>query len=196
LTILTPLACSRENAETELKNKLRSDILNDINNEPSSANNTYIHWKTFSSTDAMTGKTSYFASSAGSRPEKTMSMPYDDTIANLVVACDKNSEWAYLNFNNTPNIIDTDIGDGYNIIKTRIKWDEKISSVSFTQTWGGSSIFFPKSTIANTINNIVTSKELLVQLNWYGNTNTYFKFNLQEGAYSVSKIRQDCKLLK
>ena len=82
------------------------------------------------SKDEMTGEVSFYCSSPSTSPTETMSFPYGDTKGWLGIRCDGESEWVYAGFTNEPNLQDTDIGDGYNSIRTRIKFDDEIETVN------------------------------------------------------------------
>lgn len=69
-----------------------------------------------------------FATSPYVEPTETMNFPYHNVEACLIVAYDSKNEWAYIAFSEAPNITDDEIKDGYNLIRTRIKWEVKIHS--------------------------------------------------------------------
>lgn len=148
-------------------------------------------WDVSSSTDEMTGKATAYCSSPSTSPTKRMDFPYSDTKAWLGIGCDGDTEWIYIGFTTQPNLLNTDIEDGYNVISTRIKWDNDLLVESFTQTWGAKFIHFRNDEIA--IQNVMKSNTLLVELNWHGNGKTYFKFNLAGSSKAIAKMRAMCK---
>lgn len=148
-------------------------------------------WDVSTSTDEMTGEKSSYCSSPIASPTKTMDFPYSDTQAWLGIGCDGNSEWVYIGFTNQPNLIDTDTEDGYNVISTRVKWNDNVVNQQFTQTWGAKFLHFNND--KTVIENIMKSNTLLVELNWHGNGKTYFKFNLLGSSKAISQMRAKCK---
>jgi len=150
----------------------------------------YGEWRTSLSKDEMTGKQFSYASSSITGPTKRMEFPYHNTKAWLGVGCDGTSEWAYVGFNNSPNLSDTDTEDGYNLIRTRIKWDDKIENIALTQDWGAKFIHF--SNDKSIISNIAKSNSVLLELNWHGQGKTYFKFSLSGSSAALEKIRSEC----
>ncbi len=148
-------------------------------------------WDTSISKDEMTGEKSAYASSSIIGPTKRMGFPYGDTNAWLGVGCDGESEWVYVGFTNSPNLNDTEIEDGYNLIRTRIKFDDKIENVTLTQNWGSKFLHFRKD--SEIILNIAKSNSLLLELNWHGQGKTYFKFSLNGSSAAIDKIGDECK---
>lgn len=144
-------------------------------------------WKTFSSENEMTGKTIWLAHSSKVSPTQKMDFPYHDVKAWLGVGSDGQNEWTYIGFTDSPNINDDETQAGYNIIKTRVKWDEEIEKMSFTQSWGSKFISFIKNGYA--ITKIENSNTMLLELNWYGQDKVYFRFSLTDSAAAINEIR-------
>ena len=144
-------------------------------------------WDNSNSTDEMTGEVSAYCSSPLTSPTKSMDFPYSDTKAWLGIGCDGVSEWVYVGFTNSPNLLDTDTEDGYNVFTTRIKWDDELTSERFIQNWGAKFIHF--TDIEGAIENIIQSNTLLVELNWHGSGKTYFRFNLSGSSKAIAKVR-------
>ncbi len=147
-------------------------------------------WGTTKSKDKMTGKKSSHASSPTVAATKRMGFPYSDVKAWLGVGCDATSEWAYIGFNKSPNLSDTETKDGYNLIRTRVKWGNKVVNTTLTQLWGGSSIHFEDEKPA--ISNIVKYGSTLLELKWHGQQGTYFNFSLKGSTAALEKIRKEC----
>lgn len=147
-------------------------------------------WTHFTSKDEMTGKLSAYASSPKVSPNSRMDFPYADTKAWIAVGCDNKSEWTYFGFTNAPNLNDTDIQDGRNIVRTRIRWDETVENTSLTQKWGAAFLHFRngKSAIAR----IAGSKSVLLELDWHGQSSVYFKFTLNGSSKAIKDIRKLC----
>jgi len=147
-------------------------------------------WSTSISKDEMTGKQSAYASSPVTTSTKPMGFPYKGTTAWLGVGCNKKSEWAYVGFSQSPNLNDTETEDGYNLIKTRIKWDDKVEEATLSQDWGAKFIHFWKA--KPIISNIGSSNAVLFELNWHGEGKIYFKFSLKGSSAALKKIRAAC----
>jgi hypothetical protein len=148
-------------------------------------------WDIASSIDEMSGITSYFLKSQYVEPTQRMGMPYDGVIAIVTVACDKNGEWAYIWFSTSPNLVNTDIEDGYDRITTRVKWDDSIEdSVLFLQKWGEPSLWFVDDEKA--IQNIQTHDTMLLELEWFGEGKVYFRFPLEGAAEGIRSLRSQC----
>jgi len=147
-------------------------------------------WTTSTSKDKMTGKLSSYASSPIAIPSRKMGFPYADVHAWLGVGCNKNDEWVYVGFNSAPNLANTETKDGYNLIKTRIKWDGAVKNATLTQDWGASFIHFRNGNSA--ISKIVSSKSALLELQWHGEQSAYFEFSLNGSSAALKKIRAKC----
>lgn len=146
-------------------------------------------WRTFSSKDERTGETTWFAHSEQVTSNKKMDFPYHNTKAWLGVGVDGESEWTYIGFSNEPNISDDETQDGYSVIITRVKWDEEIEKMSFTQDWGSKFINFREDGYA--ITKIENSNTMLLELSWYGQDKVYFSFPLSGSAAAIDKIRKN-----
>jgi hypothetical protein len=119
-----------------------------------------------------------------------MNFPYSDVKAWLGVGCDGSNEWAYIGFNKSPNLVDTETEDGYNTIRTRIKWNDSIQKVTLIQEWGASFIHFQNDRDA--ISKIVSSNSALLELKWHGQQATYFKFPLDGSSAALKSMRSKC----
>ena len=144
-------------------------------------------WTNSVSEDPMTGAKSYYAHSPATASVERMSFPYHDTTATLNVGCDGKSEWAYIAFSNAPNIVNTTIKNGYNLIQTRIRWNDKVESVTLSQGWGSEFLHFSDGKSA--ISRIAGSDTMLLELNWFGEGMVYFKFFLAGSSAAISKMR-------
>lgn len=147
-------------------------------------------WRSFSSKDEMTGEVSCYAVSPRVSATETMGFPYHDITAVLGVGVKDNSEWAYVVFSNSPNLVDTEIEDGYNMIDTRIKWDDRLSKVTLTQDWGSDALHFLSDKYV--IEDILKSNTVLLELNWFGEGRVYFRFSLEGSTAAISQARSEC----
>ena len=120
-----------------------------------------------------------------------MSFPYGDTRGWIGIGCDGENEWVYAGFTNEPNLLDTDIGDGYNSIRTRIKFDDEIETVNLVQTWSSKFLHFGND--KEIIEKIMKANTILLELNWYGEGSTYFRFSGGGSTSAINQIRESCK---
>lgn len=147
-------------------------------------------WDTSRSKNEMTGKNSSYAHSPSTFSTKPMSFPYSDVKAWLGIGCDSDSEWAYIGFNEAPNLNDDETEDGYNAITTKIKWDESIEETYLTQKWGAEFLHFKFDTSA--IEKIQKNNKVLLSLQWHGQGTVYFDFTLRGSSAALKKIRSEC----
>lgn len=163
-------------------------------NSTSSTNSstaTKSQWSHATTKDELTGKPEAFAFSPAVGPETKMDFPYNDVHARLGVGCDGASEHAFIGFDSAPNLSDTQITeDGYYDVTTRIRWGDKIEYVKLRQKPADSLIVFIKT--AKAIANMAHSKSALLELEWYGQGSTYFKFPLDGSAAAIAQIRAQC----
>jgi len=149
------------------------------------------NWDTSISKDEMTGKGSAYASSSIISPTKTMGFPYGDVKAWLGVGCNNSSKWVYVGFTTAPNLNDTQTEDGYNIIETRIKINEKVENITLIQNWGSRFLHFEND--KKIINDIEKANSILLELNWHGSGSVYFKFPLNGSSNALKRITKECK---
>jgi hypothetical protein len=147
-------------------------------------------WETSSSVDKMTSKREVYATSPTTGPTEAMSSPYRGVTSWIGVGCNGPSEWAYIGFSTAPNLVNTDIADGYSRIRTRIKWDNTISQETLTQKWGDAFLHFPNSVRA--ITKIGAAKSVLLELDWYGERTVYFQFPMDGVADAIRSMRKQC----
>jgi hypothetical protein len=144
-------------------------------------------WDTHVSKDEMTGTEEWYASSPVIDPVDKMDFPYGDIEAWLGIGNDGEKEWVYIGFSKAPNLTNTSTEDGYSLIRTRIKWDDKMENVRLTQDWGSKFVHFSNDKAV--ISKIEKSNAVLLELNWYGEGKVYFRFPLDGSSAAISKIR-------
>ena len=159
-------------------------------------------WSSSTSADVMTDEKSSYTHSVITAPIRKMSAPYADVEAVLGVSCDGVKEQVYLAFSKAPNLANDETKDGYNLITTRIKWDNSEPVVTnLTQDWGSTFLYFSahnEDAFQNVFvsreiaRNISLSNRMLLELNWYGQGQVYFDFPLNGASVELSKIRAEC----
>jgi hypothetical protein len=148
-------------------------------------------WRSFESGDEMSGKKSAYAASPRSSSKRAMDFPYHGTEAWIGFGCDNKNEWVYVGFSEAPNLNDTETQDGYNVVKTRVRWDDTVISETFTQKWGGA--FFSFRNDDQAIQRIVSGNNVLVELDWHGQKRSVlFPFTLHGSSNAISEARQAC----
>lgn len=147
-------------------------------------------WRTTQSRDEMSGEQSSFAMSPSASSTRPMNFPYRGTTGTLAVGCNSSSEWAYFNFSNAPNLNRTQTREGYNEIRTRIRWNETIEDVTLTQRWGSTTLHFRNAQDA--IQKIASANSVMLQLNWHGEDQVNFEISLRGSAAALNEIRSQC----
>lgn len=152
----------------------------------------YGGWDTSISKDEMTGEISAYARSPITAPTKSMPPPFSDTKGWLGVGCNGEGEWAYVSFSLSPDLSDRDIHNGYNNIKTRIKWDDRVENVTLREEWFSKLIEFYDD--KSVISNIAKSSTVVLELKWRDEGTIYFKFPLSGSSAALKVIRNACSM--
>jgi hypothetical protein len=147
-------------------------------------------WTTSVEKDEMTNERMYYATSASRSPSPAMDFPYSDTRAWLGFGCKGESEWVFIGFSNQPNLVNTETGDGYNSFEARVKWDDQVETMRFSQKWGASFIHFSDDAAA--VAKITEATSVLLELDWYSNGHVYFRFSLRGASAAIAKARASC----
>ena len=150
----------------------------------------FAQWDVTSDKDEMTGEVSAYCSSKFASPTERMDFPYSDVKGWLGVGCDGDSERAYVGFTTAPNLANTTTEDGYNRISTRIKFDDEVEQITMTQDWNSKFIHFRND--SDIIEKFMTANTILLEMNWYGEGKTYFRFSGSGSTRSITQIRQSC----
>lgn len=140
--------------------------------------------------DEMSGLKQAYATSQSVSSTERMSFPYSEVRAWLGVGCSSKKMWAYIGFNQSPNISHSEPHNGYRLIDTKVKWDNNIEYAELSQESGGKYLRFSES--LPIIKNIEKSNTLLVEVNWFGNGKTYFKFPLKGSANAIKRMVEIC----
>lgn len=148
-------------------------------------------WYVKTSKDKMTGKVSAYAHSPSVDADRTMSFPYGDVKSWMGVGCDSDSEWIYFGFSTSPNLSNTVTEDGYNAIRTRIKWDDKVEDVRLRQDWGSKFIHFNR--YASALEKVSSSNRAMIELKWHGQSSVFFNYTLNGSSKALAEIRDVCK---
>jgi hypothetical protein len=148
-------------------------------------------WRTSEHKDKMTGKLSEYAYSPTIMPLSKMGFPYGSIESNILVGCQSGYYFVFIEFNIAPNLLGTETKNGYNAIRTRIKWGTDAAEyVSLGQDWGSKNIYFSDRNSA--ISKIRSEGTLLLELNWYDEGTTYFEYQLDGAKEAIDKINGGC----
>ena len=150
-------------------------------------------WRYIESADEMSGDGRAYIQSPNSFPTKKLQFPYSDLMAQMSIGCDKNTEWAYIWLNNPPIIIGGETFDGYDVFRTRVKWDDDIVSETLIQEWGEKFLQF--SDDKDAIRRIAKDSKMKLELDWYGIGKIYFNFSLADSSVALEKMRAFCAKL-
>lgn len=148
-------------------------------------------WRTSSSIDEMTEKSSHYASSPSVRPDSKMQFPYHDVRSWIGVGCSGGRTWAYFGFDEAPNLTNDETKSGYNLINARIKWDQNITSVELHQEWGDRFLTFANS--ASAIANLAGANNVKLELSWYGQERPVFTYSLKGSSKAIAEIKSKCR---
>jgi RNA polymerase subunit RPABC4/transcription elongation factor Spt4 len=148
-------------------------------------------WSSFTSKDEMTGELSAYATSPRVPSNSPMDFPYHGTKAWLGVGCDGKSEWVYFGFTESPNLNNTDTEDGYNVVRTRVRWNSTVEPASFIQKWGDNALHFRNHSAA--ISRIARSTSIMLELDWHGQRPVHFEIPLNGSSKAIQEMRQKCR---
>lgn len=148
------------------------------------------HWTTSASKDEMTGQLNHYAQSQSVCAQKRMSFPYAGTKAWLAIGCDGKTEWAYIGFTVSPNLLSTSNAYGHEWVAARIRWDDYVEDVTLTHEYGSTFLHFTNDPVA--IIRIAQANSALLEVNWYGQWRTCFRFSLRGSSAAIRKMRLAC----
>lgn len=148
-------------------------------------------WDYRQSQDEMTGEMRIFTTSPLRAPKHSLGFPYQNLKAWLGVGCKAGSEWAYVGLTSTPILSNTETHSGYVTFSPRIRWDDRVETVDMIQEWGKQSLHFKDGKAA--IWNMMTAKEVLLELEWYGSGQIYFSFPLANSEATIRKALTRCQ---
>lgn len=150
-------------------------------------------WTTSTKVDEMSGDTSYYAMSPSAKTTSPMSFPYQETTSKIVVGCAGASSWSYLYFSTAPNISNAETKSGYNVVRTRIRWDSnEVETAEYKQDWG-SNFLFPYDFLSSEfIPKVKESNTLLVELRWHGQNRPRFRYSMAGSSKAIAHIESKC----
>lgn len=148
-------------------------------------------WYTKSDINEMTGKEYHYALSPRTNTTRKLPFPNNDLQSWIYVGCHESYKWSGFGFTSAPNIADDRTKDGYNLIDTRVKWDEEIKYDTFKQKWGSRFIESERNSRVM-IERLKIYDQALLELDWYHHGNVYFRYNLKGSVQAISEIQEKC----
>jgi len=149
-------------------------------------------WSVTRKIDPISGQTIAYASSPNSKPVRKREFPYGGIQMAIGFACDTDSEWGYLTFTETPNLIYDEIKDGYSLSLSRVRWDNVFyNRVELLQWRGEKALRFVNK--ARAIGDMMRYNTMLVELDWYGLGKVYFEATLAGSTAAISQARTICR---
>ncbi|MCB2200986.1 hypothetical protein KQI63_16420 [bacterium] len=156
-----------------------------------SMNTAMAGWNTSSSVDEMTNVATWYLSSDEIKPTRKLDFPYNDLQSWLGIGTDGNNEWVYIGLTSDPNLEDAKAMAAYELIKTRIKWDDKIEEVQMTHDYGSKFLHFV--TDSSVISKIGKYNTCLIEIKIYGQGSVYFRFSLDGSSKAINKLRESAR---
>ena len=147
-------------------------------------------WHVYSSRDQMTGSKNFYCRSETVRATQQMSFPYDDVSAHLVVGCEDNYKWVYASFSESPNLQMTATKNGYDTFRTRVKFNQQVEWTNMLQEWGSKQLYFSDEHYI--ISRLKQADTLLLELDWYGEGRTYFRFSCNGSSVAIDDVLNSC----
>ena len=152
---------------------------------------TFANWSTTQKVDKMSGATSHYAVSPTTNADPVMSFPYQGVESNLAFGCTNNAEWFYIWFNKRPNLSGGHTLDGHDIHGIRVKFDTlKPWEETVIQRWGASSLQLNND--KEMLRHIKSAQAVLIEIDWYGQGETYFEYSLVGATSAINKARANC----
>ena len=105
-----------------------------------------------------------------------------------------NSKIAHVGFSGAPSLVNDGTEDGYSVSDNRVKWDDSIQTMRFTQTWGDKFLNFSKDIEA--IQKMQAAGSMMLELKWHSNGNVNFKYPLKGSTAAINEARAKCKSLQ
>ena len=119
-----------------------------------------------------------------------MSFPYTDTESWLGFGCRDGTEWAYVGFTAIPNLVHEVSRDGYDLIRARTRWGDRILRMEFSQAWGSPFIQFEWDSMAIAL--LEARQSAVLELPWYGQDSVIFRYSLEGSAGTIQEARAEC----
>lgn len=107
--------------------------------------------------------------------DQSMDFPYSRTTATINVVKNSRTTWAYIEFNNQPNIVNSETEEGYSIIRANVYIDGVRETATLTQEWGSKILHFRYPTWL--IGKLKSCESFRINLRWYGNTGAVWSFS-------------------
>jgi len=67
-----------------------------------------------------------------------------------------------------------------------------LENVTLNQDWGSKALFLYNEKAF--IKSLQNTGEVLLELNWHGNNNVYFKYFTEEASQEIERLKAKCKI--
>lgn len=148
-------------------------------------------WNTSLQLDEMTEEKVFFASSPITHTTKPQPSPYNDLHSWVYVGCKDDTPWVHFAFSTLPEFSEFQNKLGKKQITTRFKWDDSIKTTTFKQDNGKKYIYNVRHS-GHILQWLQAHDELLLEINWYGLGNIYFRYNLENAQKTISETLISC----
>lgn len=162
-----------------------------------SVNKAIAEWYYKTSIDRMTDKKNCIAYTDLVKSLEPMNFPYTGTKSRMFIVCSENfkhlSECSIsFAFTSNPNISNIEFDEIGTYFKTRIRFDKEPPEV--VKMYIMENFLF-----VNDVNKILKGlkkghKSLLVELNWFGNGRTYFRYPISGASEILEKLKEGCQI--
>ena len=159
---------------------------------------TFGTWVVVESTDVM-GQQVFVAMSEATAPLREMSSPYEDVKAYVGYVCEDSIEGILMVSFDSRSEINLDTRGGEKLadpfiggveIETRVKYNNRIETVSILYKEGGLFLHLaPDQT-----DNVIQNDTMMLEVPWRGEGYIHFQFSLDGAAKAIHKVREVCGL--
>jgi hypothetical protein len=157
-------------------------------------------WEIFVKKDIMTGEETWIAASPEifnlEETSPIRPLVFGDKKARLYVSYDGEKEQVFIEFNTPILLNETKWEDGYEVVNTRVKWDNKVENIQLYIDWGSHEdiLLFPND--QDYVSKIIESKTMILELDWYMAGFVHFKFPLEGAAEAINEIHKKFDISK
>jgi predicted nucleic acid-binding Zn-ribbon protein len=157
-------------------------------------------WEVFVDKDVMTGDETWIAASPEASTMEGLNFSNFITLAGvrarLCVGYDGEKEWVFVTFSIGPYPNEYEYGSEYDIINTRIKWDNKVETIQLHRDWKRQLNILKFPDDKDYVSKIIESKTMVLELDWFMVGFVHFKFPLEGAAEAIEEIHKKFDISK